>query len=191
MLSKIYIAKIKKEYLDYAEKRREVIKLAGDALHCAKRVIFTIHRHEHESALAKLTETENILKDINKKFSGHKELFDEGAYRAALEEYVEAKLFFEFVVAKKMSEIKTVPIDSDVFLAGLCDVPGELYRFAVNSATNRKFDAVRDCQVAAEEIIGELMEFDLTSYLRNKFDQAKGALHKLEQIQYEVTLRKK
>jgi len=190
MLSKTYIAKIKKEYLDYAEKRREVIKMSGDALHCAKRVIFTVHRHDYEGAKAKLDETEKLLKDINKKFAGHKELFDEGAYRAALEEYVEAKLFFEFVATLKMSEIKTVPIDSDVFLAGLCDVPGELYRFAVNSATNRKFDAVTDCKNAAEEIIGELMEFDLTSYLRNKFDQAKGALNKIEQIVYEVSLKK-
>lgn len=189
MLSKQYIQKIKKEYLDYAEKRREVIKLSGDALHCAKRAIFSMHRGDKKEAAVKLAEVEKMLKKLNKDFAGQSELFDEGSYRAALEEYVEAKLFGEFVTTGKMNEITTVPVDSDVFLAGLCDVPGELYRYAVNSATNRKFEIVRQCQVAAEEIIGELMEFDLTSYLRNKFDQAKGALHKIEQIVYEVSLK--
>lgn len=190
MLSKTYIEKIKKEYLNYAEKRRDIIKFSGDALHGAKRAIFAMHRHEDKEAVDKLTEVEKILKQLNKQFAGQSELFDEGSYRAALEEFVEAKLFCEFVTTGKMSEIKTIPVDSDVFLAGLCDVPGELYRYAVNSATMRRFDLVDKCRVAAEEIIGELMEFDLTSYLRNKFDQAKGALNKIEQIVYEVSLKK-
>lgn len=189
MLSKAYINKIRKEYLSYAEKRREMIKLSGDALHLAKRVIFCVHRHEQKDAQEKLKATEEILKTLNKKFSRDKDLFDEGSYRAALEEYVEAKLFYEFIATGKMNEIKTVPVDSDVFLGGLCDVPGELYRFAVNAAAAHKYEVVPECFLAAEEIISELMEFDLTSYLRNKFDQAKGALHKLEQIRYEVSLR--
>ncbi|MFA6485827.1 MAG: hypothetical protein WCT40_00450 [Candidatus Magasanikbacteria bacterium] len=190
MLSKTYIQKIKKEYLDYAEKRRDVIKFSGDALHCAKRAIFAMHRRETDDAGSRLAEAEKILKQLNQDFSGQNELFDEGSYRAALEEYVEAKLFCEFVMTGKMSEIDAMPVDSDVFLAGLCDVPGELCRYAVNSATNRQFDTVAKCKTAAEEIIGELMEFDLTSYLRNKFDQAKGALNKIEQIVYEVSLKK-
>lgn len=190
MLSKSYIQKIKQEYLDYAEKRRVVIKLSGDALHCAKRAIFALHRSDLKEAQSRLEESEGILTDLNKQFVDQKDLFDEGSYRAALEEYVEAKLFGEFVLTGKMSDIKTIPIESDVFLAGLCDVPGELYRLATNSATKRNFEMVDNCKTAAEEIIGELMEFDLTSYLRNKFDQAKSALQKLEQIQYEVSIRK-
>ena len=47
------------------------------------------------------------------------------------------------------------------------------------------------CKDAASDIIGELIEFNLTSYLRNKFDQAKSAVHKLEFIEYEVRLRHK
>lgn len=190
MLSKTYISKIKKEYLDYAEKRREVIKLSGDALHLAKRVIFSVHRHERADAESKIKAAEEILKTLNKKFAHDKDLFDEGSYRAALEEYVEAKLFFEFVSTGKMSEIKVFPVDSEVFLGGLCDVPGELYRFAVNSAAAHKYEVVEDCFTAAEEIISELMEFDLTSYLRNKFDQAKGAMRKIEEVRYEISLRK-
>ena len=41
----------------------------------------------------------------------------------------------------------------------------------------------------AGDIIGELIEFNLTSYLRTKLDQAKQAVHKLEQVVYEVSIR--
>jgi hypothetical protein len=34
-----------------------------------------------------------------------------------------------------------------------------------------------------------LIEFNLTKYLRNKFDQAKGAGRKIEEIVYEVGLK--
>jgi hypothetical protein len=43
--------------------------------------------------------------------------------------------------------------------------------------------------VVAQEIIGELIEFNLTSYLRTKFDQAKGAVQKLEEINYQISLK--
>jgi len=57
MLSKTYIEKIKKEYLDYAEKRRDIIKFSGDALHSSKRAIFAMHRGEGGEAEIKLAET--------------------------------------------------------------------------------------------------------------------------------------
>jgi predicted translin family RNA/ssDNA-binding protein len=71
----------------------------------------------------------------------------------------------------------------------LADVPGELLRYAIKSATEKKFDLVKKCFTAAEEIIGEMVDMNLTGYNRQKFDQAKQALHKLQQVVYEVSLR--
>ena len=39
-------------------------------------------------------------------------------------------------------------------------------------------------------IIGELVEFNMTGYLRTKYDQAKNSLRKIEQIAYEVKIWK-
>ncbi len=41
----------------------------------------------------------------------------------------------------------------------------------------------------AQDITGELIEFNLTSYLRNKFDQAKSAVQKIEKVVYELSLK--
>ena len=59
-----YLRGIKKELLDYAEKRRAVIKLADDALHISKRAIFAVHRDDMKEAKEKLAAAEALLKQI-------------------------------------------------------------------------------------------------------------------------------
>lgn len=188
-LNQTYIEKIRSTFLAYALKRRDVIKQSGDALHHAKRAIFALQRDNQEEAAEKLREVEKIFCELNKKYQTDPAIMSEGSYNAGLEEYVEAKLLFIFLTTGKIKQIKELPITGDIYLAGLCDVPGELYRYAIKSATERNMDIVKTCAEATSEIIGELIEFDLTSYLRAKFDQAKQALQKLEQVVYEVSLR--
>lgn len=189
MLDQIYIGRLRQELTDYALKRRQIIKESGDALHHAKRAIFALHRGNQGEATAKLAEAKGMLHAIEQRHKKEPLLLHEGSYHAALEEYVEATLLHDFVAGKKMAKIMTPRIDGDIYLAGLCDVPGELYRLAIKAATARDMQLVKHCAEAADEIIGALIEFDLTSYLRTKFDQAKQANHKLEQVVYEVSLR--
>jgi predicted translin family RNA/ssDNA-binding protein len=190
MMKKQYLNKLKKSLHTYASHRRDVIKISGDALHLSKRAIFAMHRENMDEADAKLQDAEKLLKSIATKFKSTPELLDEGSYKAGMEEYVEAALFRQFLEDGKIGEeIKKLSIPRDVFLAGLCDVPGELYRYAIKSATDQDLDAVVECNNMAQEIIETLTEFEFTKYLRNKFDQAKQAAHKLEYVVYEVSLR--
>jgi len=189
MLKKPYVAKLKKDLHEYALIRRDVIKNSDDALHHAKRVIFDLHRGETQEAIEKLKLVESILKDLVKRHKKNPEIQDEGVFAAALEEYVEATLFFQFIKGEEMGEIKGLDIPGEIYLAGLCDVPGELFRYAIRAATTHDIALVKKCAKASEEIVGSLMEFNLTKYLRNKFDQAKQAAHKVEVVVYEVSLR--
>lgn len=188
-IQKAYTDKLKLNLLAYAEKRREVIKSSGDALHHAKRAIFALHRDNVAEADEKLKLVEATYKALNNKFKKDPSILTEGSYKAGLEEYVEAKLFYNFLQNGKIAEIKELPISGELYIAGLCDVPGELYRYAIKSATEKNIEMVKKCSSMASEIIGELIEFNLTSYLRTKFDQAKQAVQKLEQVVYEVSLR--
>ncbi|OGH81709.1 MAG: hypothetical protein A3F93_03095 [Candidatus Magasanikbacteria bacterium RIFCSPLOWO2_12_FULL_34_7] len=189
-MNKVFMGKIRKELHSYQLKRREIIRESGDALHYAKRAIFSMHRDDMNEAETKIKEAEAIFKKLNIKFKTDKKILYEGSYKAAVEEYVEASIFYQFITTGKISNIKSFAIDSDIYLAGLCDVPGELYRYAIKSATERNDEMVKKCSKMASDIIGELIEFDLTSYLRTKFDQAKQANQKLEHVVYEVSLIK-
>lgn len=189
MLDKKYLNEIRQDLLSYAQKRREMIKASGDAQHLSKKAIFAFQRDDKDGTKV-LAEAGKILLELNKKYKGDKDLFGEGSYRAALEEYTEAMIFAQYLSGETIGKIKGVEIDSDTFIGGLCDVPGELLRYAIKSATARKFDEVKKCYAVAEEIIGEMVDMDLTGYNRQKFDQAKQALNKLEQVVYEVSLKK-
>jgi translin len=191
MLDKKNISKLRKDLLDYDLKRRDVINQSNNALHSAKRSIFAMHRDNIKEAEGKLKDCEKIFKALNTKYKSDPRIKNEGAYKAAVEEYVEATLFHQFLTTGKIGAIKTMDIQPAVFIAGLCDVPGELYRYAIKSATARDLKKVTECATMAQEIIGELIEFNLTSYLRTKFDQAKGAVNRLENVVYEVSLRDK
>ncbi|MBI4992816.1 MAG: hypothetical protein HZC26_01595 [Candidatus Magasanikbacteria bacterium] len=189
MLNTKYLGKLRQNLHAYASQRMEVINKSNEALHHAKRAIFALHRDNVVEAKEKLEQAEGILSGLHKTYQKDNKMMHEGAFLAALEEYVEAKLFFDFVTSGKIGEIKIFAVDGEVYLAGLCDVPGELYRFAIKAATEHDIKTVKKCNGMAQEIIGELIEFNLTSYLRTKFDQAKQSAHRLEQVVYEVSLR--
>ena len=188
-LNKKYIVKLRKNLLSYSLKRREVINNSNNALHYAKRAIFAMHRDNLKEAKQKLEQSITIFKNLNKKYKSDPRIRNEGAFKAALEEYVEANLFYNFLTEGTITEIKIFDIEPQIYIAGLCDVPGELYRYSIKAATDKDKKTVRKCAEMGQNIIGELIEFNLTSYLRTKFDQAKSAVNKLEHIVYESSLK--
>lgn len=190
MLKKQYIGKLRRHMLSYATKRHNVIKESGDALHHAKRAIFAMHRGSMKEANEKLADSERLLQALAKKYPRDMEIKSEGSYRAAKEEYVEAVLLYQFLHDGNIGEIRNIDIEPHIYIAGLCDVPGELLRYATKAATDKDIDTVKKCAKMAQDIVGELIEFNLTNYLRTKFDQAKNAVQKLEYVLYELSLRK-
>ncbi len=189
MINKKYFQKVRQDLLSYAEKRREVIKTAGDAQHLSKRAIFALQRDDRSEADESLSKAEKALHELTRKFAKDVRIFDEGSFKASLEEYTEATLFKQFLDGKEIGEIKGFKLDSDAYVSGLCDVPGEIVRYAIKSATERDYDTVKRCYAVSETIIAALVDMDLTGYNRQKFDQAKQALNKLQQIVYEVSLK--
>ncbi|MDD4333412.1 MAG: hypothetical protein PHT51_04855 [Patescibacteria group bacterium] len=189
MINKKFIEKLKKEYAEGNSERRQIISLANVALHDSKRVIFSLHRGDDEIAAESLAAIEEVLKKLEKKF-GYSRIMEEGSYKAAVEEYVEAKTLFMVISGQKIDAIKGLKIDVDGYLGGICDLTGELVRRAVNMAAAGHRDGVPKINKIINDIMAELVQFDMTGYLRTKYDQAKGNLRKIEQINYEVNLRK-
>ncbi len=189
MLNKKFIQKLKKDYQKRESERRQIISLSNIVLHDSKRVIFALHRDEIKTSEARLKEIEKALQSLGNKF-GYNRLVEEGAYKAGIEEYVEAKMFYLFRKGKKLEEIKEVKIGYDSYLGGICDLTGELVRLAVNQAAEGKIKEAEKIKNAINGIMAELVEFDMTGYLRTKYDQAKNNLKKIEQINYEIKIRR-
>ena len=91
---------------------------------------------------------------------------------------------------QKVDKIRSVNLNVNSYLGGLCDLTGELVRQAIKQATAGNFEEVDRMKKIINEIMAELVEFDMTGYLRTKYDQAKNNLRKIEQVEYEVKMRK-
>ncbi len=189
MINAAFVKKLKADYQKREVQRRQIISRSNDVLFQAKKTIFSLQREELESASEKLAGMEATLKKMEKDF-GLSRLREEGAYHAAAEEYVEAKTLAMIVSGNKISPIKNLQLGYDSYLGGFCDLIGEMVRFATNRAAKGKYESVAEMKDKAEEIMNSLLDFDLTGYLRTKYDQARGHLRKLEQMAYEIRLRK-
>jgi len=189
MINKTLFKTLKKNYKKLNGERRQIISASNIILHDSKRVIFALHRGEIKKAGESLREIEKNLKSLEKKF-GHTRINQEGAYKAGAEEYVEAKMFFKVLKNQKVDKITEVNLIVDSYLGGICDLTGELVRLAINLASNKKFNEVEKIKIVINNILAELVEFDMTGYTRTKYDQAKGNLRKIEQMDYEIKLRK-
>lgn len=189
MLNKKVFIALKKDYTYFNKNRREIIGWSSDALHKSKIAIFTMHRGQIEEAGQILVGVEKTLSSLEPVFKKSPGLRYEGSYKAAIEEYTEAKLFYKIITENKLSPITEVKIDFDSYLAGLCDTTGELVRLAIKEATANNIKEVERLKDVITDIMGELVEFNLTAYLRTKYDQARGNLRKIEQMVYEIKLR--
>ena len=188
MLEKKFINSLKKEYFAKNSERRQIISLSNIILNSSKKAIFAIHRQDIKTAEERLLESEKIIKQMEKKF-GQNRILAEGALMASLEEYAEAKLFFNFIQSNKIGKIKEVNIPLESYIGGICDLSGELIRYATNQSIEKNFSEISRVKKIINDILNELIDFDITGYLRTKYDQARGNLKKIEQMDYEINLK--
>lgn len=188
MINKKFLESLKKDYKEHDKERREIIKDSNSLLFDSKRIIFKLQREEFKDALNQFKAIESSFKKIEKKYSPRR-LKKEGSYKAAAEEYLEAKTFYYTIKGKEIDKVKGLDFDYESYFGGICDLIGELVRYATNQATKGNFKEVPKIKEKAEEIMAQLIDVDMTGYLRTKYDQARGHLRKLEQMAYEIKLK--
>lgn len=188
MIDPNFLKSLKDDYQDSEKERRQIISASNNILFESKKIIFALQRQDWKIAEERLLAMENEFKLLAKRF-GIDRLKKEGAYKAAAEEYLEGKTLYLVIKKKKIDKIPDLNLDYEAYLGGICDLIGELVRFATNKAAKGKFSEVAKIKQIAEEIMNQLIDFDLTGYLRTKYDQARGHLRKLEQMAYEIKLK--
>ena len=188
MIDKKFLETLKKDYQANERERRQLISASNNILFEAKKIIFSLQRQDFKTAETKITELEKMFVNLESRF-GAERLKKEGAYKAAAEEYLEGKTFYLVIKKKDITAVKDLHLDYESYLGGICDLIGEMVRYATNQAAKGKFSEVAKIKKAAEDIMTQLIDFDMTGYLRTKYDQSRGHLRKLEQMAYEIKLR--
>ncbi len=186
MLDNKEFDKIRQELDDFDKKREELIQLSREVIMLSKRVIYAVHRDDMKSASQALKEIEAKKAELDKKNI----TLDTNMNKTAYQEYVEAACFYYFQKDGKMPSKKTLNVDTESFLLGLCDLTGELMRKGVNSVINKKYQDAIKIKDLVDEIYGQFLQFNLrNSELRQKSDQIKWNLKKLEEVAYELHMK--
>ena len=191
MINKTFFSKLKRDFEFYEKHRRIIIRNSNDALQKSKQAIFSLHRDDYKEADRLLKTVEKIFKNLENIFKKKEFLRYEGAYKASIEEYVEAKLFYKYLKTGKVSEIKEVKVGFNGYLGGLSDLTGELSRKATFFATKGNFKEVEKIKNAIDDIMKELIKLNLTGYLRTKYDQAKNSMKRMESVMYDIKIRRR
>ncbi|NQT49285.1 hypothetical protein HQ571_01175 [Candidatus Kuenenbacteria bacterium] len=191
MLDKKFWKKTLEDQSEYDISRRKIISEASGAQHLAKQAIFALQRDDKQEAEEKIAVAKEGLISLEKRFGKDGKLRTEGVWKAAVEEFVEAKLFMDFIKKKDIQGIEEFFVLPDEYIGGLSDVTGEILRMMVLWTTKGNIEEVKNSAEVISEIIHELMQYNYGGYLRTKFDQAKRSLQKAEQILYDLSIRKK
>jgi len=176
---------LKKEYGKEDLLRDELIRRSRVVVKLSKRIIYSVHRNDLKSASEAITK---IKKEVAKiKSLTKSKVSDVGYLRNAFQEYVEAICFYEFIKNKKIPTNKNLGVDVDSYLLGICDLTGELMRYATNNFINKRFNIVVEVRDLMNFVYDELMLFDFRSgELRNKFDSIKYSVKKLNDLVIDI-----
>ncbi|MGM5481990.1 MAG: translin family protein [Nanobdellota archaeon] len=183
--------RIKDEFELFEQRREEIIKKARDILRFSKHAIFKIHNEDNKGAEKNLLEAEKIIKDIKALFKSSPRLNSIGMVSSAMQEYIEAKCYMGFVSKRKIPSCKSLNVEADDYLLGLCDLTGELSRRAVVSVIINNYSEVYLIKETIEKIFGFFLQLNLRNgELRKKSDSIKWNLKKVEDIIYDLKTKR-
>jgi predicted translin family RNA/ssDNA-binding protein len=192
MLNKKDFEDMRKEYHLNDKLREELIKTSRDLLKISKQLIYAVHKGDMKNCAAYSKKSKTILNNLKNIIKKSPSLEFSGAFKAAVEEYAEAMVYYGFVKTGKIITHKSLNINPEIYLMGLSDFTGELVRKAVFLAGKGEVSKVVKIKDLVDAIYGEMIGFDLRSgELRKKFDSIKYNLKKLESLVLDLQIKKR
>lgn len=198
-----------RERMDHRDKLREdLIKKCRDGQKAAKQSIFALHRGDAARASKLLSDCEKCVADDLLPILMEEPTLRQGSFAGVLEEYVEGKLFYHWLygiegngesmkgslpekAAGTILEPEGIPlqISTEDYLGGLCDLTGEIGRFAVARGTARDKEGVKLCLDSCKSVYMTIkMLGKLPRNVSKKVSMVSKTVEKLQRVFYEQNL---
>ncbi len=170
-------SEIEKRLLIKDEIRDNLLKLSRQTIKFAGQSIESFHRNKLEEAKNKLEEAKNTLRQINNLLTEDQSAYNIGIVGVAMQEYVEAQLFFEVIEGKDLSSAEELDVTDPAYLLGIADLIGELRRYALEQLVEGNVTKAKHFYHLMKELYGTFLQIDygknLVSDLRRKKDTAR------------------
>jgi predicted translin family RNA/ssDNA-binding protein len=187
------------------ELREKLIKKCRDGQKAAKQAIYALHRDDYKGAANLIDQCETcIVKELQPIVNDEPQL-RYGSFANVLEEYAEAKLYQAWLIGKEppdenvplnpvadvllLEDFTTITLEPQEYLGGLCDLTGEIGRFAVKRATVRDTPNVIRCMETNMSILFAMEALNkFPGNIGKKLDPLRRTVEKQERMLYELSL---
>ncbi len=149
--------------------------------HCAN-AIRAVHRHEWETAHARLTQARAIAESICAMLAAYPDLYHSGFTQDALKEYVEAWLIYALARGENLPTPESLAVEPATYLNGLCEAASELRRQILDILRRGHSQEAERLLSAMDTIYGLLIGLDfhdsITGGLRRRVDALRAVLER-------------
>eukprot|EP00532_Pseudo-nitzschia_australis_P004762 CAMPEP_0168184718 /NCGR_PEP_ID=MMETSP0139_2-20121125/13398_1 /TAXON_ID=44445 /ORGANISM="Pseudo-nitzschia australis, Strain 10249 10 AB" /LENGTH=461 /DNA_ID=CAMNT_0008106377 /DNA_START=252 /DNA_END=1637 /DNA_ORIENTATION=+ len=192
--------------------REKLIKKSRDGQKAAKQAIYALHRKDYKKSAKLIQECEDCINKELLPIVNEEPPLRSSSFAGVIEEYTEAKLFYAWLlgndedkdtdmdIADKNAAAKgtlllpkdfSVELEPGDYLGGICDLTGEIGRFAVQRGTARDYDGVRQCLEANSAIMTSIESLEKPpNGINKKMGQLRQSVSKIERMIYEMSLSK-
>jgi len=201
--------------MEHRDKLREkMIKKCRDGQKFAKQAIYALHRNDFARSANLIKECEDCINNELLPLAEEDPPLRSGSFSNVVEEYAEAKLFYAWLLGKQcegengnngagvtttadaakgtllLPRDFTISMEPEEYLGGLCDLTGEIGRFAVKCGTERDEDGLRLCLETNTLILLSIQTklLHIPNRVNKKMDQLKRSVQKIERMTYEMSL---
>jgi len=154
--------------------RERAIKMSRDIIKASRDVVTYVHSGEITKAREALERLRTFVDEFQKLLEPHPELKYSGFANNALTEYVEACMFFAFVIEKRVPRCSELGVHYVPYLLGMCDFVGELRRYVVDLLRIGNFEKAFEVVTFMESVYEVLRTLDYPDALlpgfRHKID---------------------
>lgn len=187
--------KVRMEHRD--ELREKLIKMCRDGQKAAKQAIFALHRGDVDKANHLIAQCETLIQKNLFPIVEQEPNLRPGSFSSVLEEYAEAKLFATWLGTDSTRPTGhllsvsgfCVELEPEEYIGGLCDLTGEVGRFAVQRGTVRDVESVQLSLRTNHVILSALQTMESwPAGTGKKLDPVRHSVEKLERMLYEMSL---
>lgn len=175
-----------KAFHDFEQQRRQALKISDQLRIDAKCAIGALLKDDQVSSKKHLKNSESQHKELKKLLKKTPFLFSVGGVHVGTEEYVEAQLLADYLAGKKLSSQKQLGVNHQDYICGLCDMTGELLRYA-----RKHPDVMIRVQQDIEDLYQTCTEIVVTrnGAIRKKLEDLERNLKKIEDMIFQWELR--
>ncbi len=188
--------------------RENLIKKCRDGQKAAKQAIYALHRRDFSKAAKLIQDCETCITQQLLPIVQEEPPLKNSCFGDVIEEYAEAKLFYAWLLGDDgdqsmgmdaaangklllPNDFSVVALDPDEYLGGLCDLTGEIGRFAVQRGTARDYEGVHQCLEANAAILAAVRGLEKPpNRINKKMQTLRQSVSKIQRMIYEMSLSK-